>query len=549
MKSIEMHFQKLADRFDTVLDTAIDPAYWVIDKTGISLYDNQIEIINAVCDLNQRYVAIAQARGSGKTFSTGAGLVKLCFDYPGLQIGVFGPKWDQANRIIDEITTKIVYPGSPLEHIVNKKESNKSLLTFTNGSYIQAISANESTSMEGWHFHIVVLDECHSIEDIIVNQRIIPMLGSFRIAKMIKLGITLYRQNFFKSCNDPKYQVLLRGWTQCDRLLESGSFVYNGINETLRGKELSSFVLEQMPRVLKEKYFPDKPEWHTDGSLTELDFKTQYAMTWVADINLELSEVDQEKLVSGAHEILAEPIAERQEMFFFGLDTASENLLPKKHDLDWTVLSIWRLAPGQVKEKVACFTWQGNILQQLKEIEQIIHPKTGLFPCQFGLADHSNIAITAIEQWKQNGISIEGVKFGSTEKASGKNFKNAMFDQFKFELQAGRIKYPKLKQFDSRSTDSEALSKQRITFKKAFSEWCAVERHKKLGINDTISAPADMHDDHPCADVLCIWSMDKAGNYSQGQGATFNFPTPITGVTRVLGRGVQTDPGSKGRFL
>ena len=384
MRSIEEHFTRLADRFGTIFDTAADPAYWILDKTGVSLFDNQIEIIKAVCDLNQRYVAIAQARGSGKTFSVGAGLVKLCFDNPGLQIGVFGPKWDQANRIIDEITEKIVQDGSPLAYIINKRQSNKSKLIFTNGSYIQAISANQSTSMEGWHFHIAVLDECHSIEDIIVNQRIIPMLGSFRIAKLIKLGITLYRQNFFKSCHDSRYKVLLRDWTECDRLLESGSFVYEGINKKLSGKELSSFVLEQMPRILKEKHFPDRPELHSDGSLTELDFKTQYGMDWVVDINLELNERDQEKLVSGDHEVLAQPILERQEIFCFGLDTASENLMPKKHDLDWTSLSIWRLASGHIKEKVACFTWQGNILQQLKEIEQIIHSTTGLFPCTFG---------------------------------------------------------------------------------------------------------------------------------------------------------------------
>ncbi len=194
--------------------------------------------------------------------------------------------------------------------------------------------------------------------------------------------------------------------------------------------------------------------------------------------------------------------------------------------------------PAHMKEKVACFTWQGDILQQLEEIKQIIHPKTGLFPCQFGLADNSNIAIAAIEEWKRDGLPIEGIKFGSTEKSTGSNYKNAMFGQFKHELQAGRIKFPSLDKIDKNKA-----------FKRSFNEWCNVERHKKTGVNDAISAPSDMHDDHPCADVLAVWAIDRADNYAQGQGATFNFPNPITGVTRVAGRGVQTNNPTKGKYL
>ena len=58
-----------------------------------------------------------------------------------------------------------------------------------------------------------------------------------------------------------------------------------------------------------------------------------------------------------------------------------------------------------------------------------------------------------------------------------------------------------------------------------------------------------MHDDNPCADVLAIWAMDKTENYAQGQGATFNFPNPVSGVTRVAGRGIQIERPDKGKYL
>jgi hypothetical protein len=364
----------------------------------------------------------------------------------------------------------------------------------------------------------VLVHNCHRVSDISVNQRIIPMLGSYTVAKMIKIGITMYKNNFWKSCCHPHtpYKVLRRDWTECPILLRQGSVLY-------KNKEYPRYVIDQMPLSLKQKTFPDRPDLHYDGSLTELDFKTQYGMEWVQDIDLELSEEDQKKLIDSSHEILSQGRPQLKECYFFGLDTASGSILPGKRDLDFTVLSIWRLRPDNVKEKVACWSWQGKVLEQIDEITQIIHPQTGLFSCIFGLIDYSNIGINLVESLKAQGLFVEGIMFNSTEPASRKNFKNAMFDQFKFELQSGRVKYPSLEKIN-----------EHVVFKKAFNEWLNIERHKRLGINDTISAPPDMHDDSCCADVLAVWAADKSSTFKTAAGSSYKIPNPVTDVSRII---------------
>ena len=75
--------------------------------------------------------------------------------------------------------------------------------------------------------------------------------------------------------------------------------------------------------------------------------------------------------MSGTHDILEEARHSHNETYFFGLDTAPGSLTGNK-DLDYTVLSIWRKLSNNVKEKVKCYSWQGNVVDQIAEIKQII---------------------------------------------------------------------------------------------------------------------------------------------------------------------------------
>ena len=78
----------------------------------------------------------------------------------------------------------------------------------------------------------------------------------------------------------------------------------------------------------------------------------------------------------------------------------------------------------------------------LKEIDIAGHNSRRVGLGVMGLADYSNIAIGIVEMFKKEGIPVVGVTFGATEPITKKNYKNAMVDQFVFELDSGRVQYP-----------------------------------------------------------------------------------------------------------
>jgi len=518
---------------------AYDTSFWSLQNLGVDLYDNQIDIVNSVCDIGEKYLAILCARGSGKTHGVAVALVKLCLDYPGLSVGIFGPKEDQANRIIkEELLGHLLLPSSPCYNFIEWGKTSGSYVRFKNGSYIESHSASEQSQQEGYHYSIVVVDEAHAVSDASISTRISGMLGSFKISKLIKIGVAVGRNHFWKSCAAPNtaFKVIVKDWTQCPILLNQGSITYEGM-------ELPKEVIDKMPITLKRQYFPDRSDLHYDSvvGMTELDFNSHYAMIWENDANLVLNEENQIRLVSGDFDPLEKANKARMDKYFFGLDTASGSILPGRRDRDFNNLAIWRKTHDNICQKVAVFEWQDVPPSDLMEdIKAIIHPETGLFPCVFGLADFSNIAISMVDFFKKEKIPIDGIQYQATEPTTHKNYKNAMFDQYVFELECGRIQYPKLDKFQ----------KDKV-FNKSYQEWCFIERHQKQGINAIIEAPsADFHDDAPNADVLAVWAATRVENY-QGTFATRPMISPVGGPGSVASRGIPNpaDQSLKSRFL
>lgn len=524
----------LSSRISTINQAAVDPSFWALTNLGIDLYDNQISIVNDVVDLSVPYLAVLASRGSGKTYSVAIGLVKVCLDNPGFRIGIFGPKGETSKRLVKEdIIGRILTPTSKVYNQINWNKTSNALITFNNGSTIKALSASETATQESEHFHYLVLDEAHRISDWVVREKLAPMLGSFSVAKTIKIGISLYKNNFFQSCASPntKYKVQKKNWRECDIYWVQGSIRYEG-------QDFPKRIVDLMPRKVKQKLFPNDLSLHYDSveGYSEIEWNTQYEMIWMEDINLVLSGDQQKALLSGDFDILEQGRPEMTEKYFFGLDTASGTLMPGHKDLDWTVLSIWRKMQDNVKQCVARYAWQGDIVEQMEEIKQFVHPTTGVFQCVMGLADYSNIAIGIVEMFKKEGIPIAGVAFGATEPTTKKNYKNAMVDQFVFELDSERVQYPTMDRVENNKL-----------FKEGFSQWCLLEKHRKTGINAQIFVDPSMgHDDHVSADILGVWACDQQAAYAGKVVRTMgSIARPISGPNNLSGQGTPF-PGQDG---
>ncbi len=502
-------WKQLLDSASEFTDQINNPGKWAEDFLNKPLYQNQKEIVDAVVDLNKGYISILGARGSGKSWGAVVGLIKLCCDYPEIEIGLFGPRTDQASRLIGEM--KKILVKSKIAHEVNWDRTTTDKLFFKNGANILALSAAETSLQEGWHFDVIVVDEAHRVTNASMSERILPMLGSKKIYKVIKIGIPMFKNHFYKSFSDEKYEVLCHDWLHSPILLEAGITAIKEDDGT--ETHYPAKVLDRMPKSLKVKMFPENEELHFEGDMTEIEFNTQYGMIWMDDINSFLQGDEPETLV-GTHPIIHHNNA--GEEYYYGFDTSSGTLIPGKADLDFTALCIWRRKNDGDKEKIFCKEWQGGeTLSQIEEVARIVHPTTGTFPCTFGCIDYSNVGITAVEMFKRLKIPAAGVLFSQTEQSSKKNFKNAMAHQMKFELQADRVKYPKL----------EDIEQHRI-FRKHYHQWLALERNVTVGLNDKIEAPKGLHDDGVMADLLAIWACDKS--------MTFKKMRPIVKINSVV---------------
>jgi len=464
------------------VDKAFNIAEWAEEHLAVKLYSNQVEIVNAVADPSVRYLVIIQSRSGGKTFSTAVGLICLSLAYPRVSVGVFAPKWDQAIRVVRE--AQGILKQSPEFSSVDWTSTSQSRLVFKNGSIWLAMSANEYTMSEGFHFDVLCCDESQRITDLAMNQKLSPMIASSWLGKIIKLGVPLYKNHFYRSYISGNYKCLVRSWEECPILLRGGVV-------EIDGKKYSRYVLERMPLSLKQRYFPNHPELWVDGDVNEIDFITQYEVRWVDDINLVLSEEDQSLLLSGTHETLEE--GRNNETYVFGLDTAVGTPLPNSTSLDFTALSIFRVV-NDVKELVFCKEWQGHALDQLTDVTEIVTRK---FKCIRGCVDFSGAGAIFVEHLRRAGVDTEGIVFGaSCKEFGGKNFKNAMLDLFLAELKAGRVKYPR-----------REFIKEGTVFKKHLDQWFALERRRTKTLNDKIEVPErEGHDDGVMSNLLAVWA-------------------------------------------
>jgi hypothetical protein len=521
-------FGSLCDFLIARTDVTFSEKKRLEDEYNITIEEEQLQMYTVIRDNNAGDVVISCARGVGKSWTTGVAIIDLARSIPDFYIGVCTPKEGQAQRLLTEAIKILKRAKASVIDSVDWRQTTNLRIVFKNGSFIKGFSAGEQTSSEGDHFHVVVNDESHLTSGLSLSQKIGPMLGSFTVARMVKIGVALYKNHFYNAIHSNSYKKVILDWTKSTRLKLSGVVVIDG-------KEYPKYAFRKMPLSLKLKLWPNLPqELQIDGDMTEEDFRTQYMIEWVDSISQLLTEADQKLFLDGTHSILHQ--ANMGEVYYYGLDTAPGSLKPGQKRLDFTSLSICRKTHEGVKEKVFQMRWQGDPLGQIKAIRKLVHPTEGLFPCQFGLIDYSNTGIYLVEAFKDEGLGCEGIQYQTSAPGTGKNYKNAMVDYFLFELRSKRYKYPLKKEVDASEEFSDGID-----------EWFTIERRQGQGTNDIIEAPegrkdesdsegeADVfHDDIANSDFLSVYAADKGAQISAKAKdlGGYQIPTGIAGGVR-----------------
>lgn len=503
------------DVFLSVVDTTFNLKARVQKDFGILLEDNQEEIVSTVTDLDIKLMNLLAARGGGKTFSIiiGACLVSMDAIKP-ISIGITAPKAEQAGRIITTFNTQLLTGNTYLRDQLDRRMCTNTKLVFRNGSLWEAFSGSELANEAGRHYDILIVDESQDVSDFAMSQVLLPMIGNSRIGKVIKLGTANRRGHFYKGFKNNNYTSLTYDWTQCGSLLTGGYVEYEG-------KKYSRKVLDRMPYSKKLTYFPNNPELWFDGDMTVEDFETQYENIWQLDEDNFLDLEDQKLLMDETWT----PIKGTKQ-YFFGLDLAGGSDVSTDPKHDFTQLTIVENDNG-IKRIVAGYEWQGDTFNQIEEIINIVHPERGVYKCKDGILDRGGLGTAIYDQLRRK-IPIKAIMYAQQDPSTKKNYKNAMFEHFLFELRSGRVKYPK-----ATYTNRDKVLKKHIN------EWTSLIRKNKVGINAIISAPSNMHDDTCCSAVMAIYCADnKYAGKQQGIKRNCFNPTGIGTHLPTLQKGV-----------
>lgn len=140
---------------------------------GIKLKTFQ-KIILWMMNYNTNFYYIA-SRGQGKTFLTALFAVCRCILWPGQKIIVVSYTFKQSRELISKITEDFMHRSQMLNYEIQyvKTGQNDCAIYFKNGSFIQAVTATDSS--RGRRSHILLCDESRLLPQKVVDTVLRPM--------------------------------------------------------------------------------------------------------------------------------------------------------------------------------------------------------------------------------------------------------------------------------------------------------------------------------------------------------------------------------------
>lgn len=347
---------------------------------------------------------------------------------------------------------------------------------------------------------------------------------------MLLTGVSRGKGPFYDACNSKDFFHLHYPWDKVETYSKSAPVDILHKNGTIQ--RVGLYPLEVMPMALKKIFFPENPMLHilparaqkeryvpmfelSEGSMDENDFLSQYCLSWIAALQAFLCLNEQQLLFeTGDFQPLTRGID--GEEYFFGLDVAgtSNVYASGNHSKDKTALSIWRRRNGN-KEKVFCDELYSAQSEEIVNwLQERVNPSYGFFRTRFGAVDVTGaVGAFVSEHLQKSQLAIVPIIYNRTEPTTNKNYKNAMFEYFKLELNAGRIRYPAKEVTDE--LDENTLQPKYPSWYRARAEWEVIEKYDNGGINCQYSAPSSEHDDFPNSDILATFCMDREFQFSE----------------------------------
>ena len=396
---------------------------------------------------------------------------------------------------------------------------------------VQYLTANPTAFSEGFTSSALFIDEAGRLDAKVYSEVILPF-GSSTNAKIILTGVSRGRGPFYDACNSRDYKHYHYPWDKVETYSKAApvELLDPVTNEVIL--KTGFYPLDMMPITLKKLLFPTNPICHllpaprqaerfvrlwelSDGKMSEDDFRSQYMLEWLADLMAILQLGDQILMFDNPTFALPSNGIPEEE-YFFGFDLGgSRNVYASgNHDKDTAALAIWRKKDG-IKQKIfADELYSCQPTEAVNWLMNCVHPQYGMFPCKYGAVDVTgSLGALTSEHLVKSGLPIVPIFYNRVEETTKKNYKNAMFDYFKIEASGGRCQYPPKEYTDS--LDEVLLKPKYPIWSKCREQWEIIEKQETGGNNAKIGAPSGEHDDHPNADVMAVYVMDRPQQFSE----------------------------------
>lgn len=467
--------------------------------------------------------------------------------------GLLEGNWEKSQFFWDK-------KGSTKTYMAFFKEAGvKSKLTGT----IEYLTANPKAFGEGFTASIIDVDEAGRLDGKTFSEVVLPY-GASTNARILLTGVSRGRGPFYDACNSEDYYHIHQPWDKVETYRKSApvDLIDPITQETIL--ETGMYPLNMMPLALKKALFPQNPICHilptrlqkerqvplwslSKGKMTEEDFRSQFMLEWLSAL---LSILPLHELRMLFQDSVHMPLERGlDEEYYFGLDlggTQNQYAEGDDNNKDKTALAIWTRR-GSVKHKVFADELFSAQPEEIVEwLIERVHPTFGWFRCKYGGVDVTSVlGALASEYLVKSQLPIIPIMYNRTEETTRKNFKNAMFQYFKIENGAGRCKYPP--EVITDSLDPDTLRPTNPCWFNSREEWEVIESQDKGGPNLIIGAPEPFHDDHPNADVMAVYVMDRPDQFqehlrqgkkrarpllSQGLASSPFQTTPFTGRFR-----------------
>jgi hypothetical protein len=208
-----------------------------------SPHKGQKNIIDNFADSEHKFGIVATGRQFGKSLLAQNLMLYWLLKTPNQKGAWIAPVYNQCKKVFQELV------AAAHDIIISQNKADLTI-TFVNGSTLQFLSSDNYSTIRGFSFHYMVIDECAFIKEEAINEAVLPTLTA--LGKKCLMISTPKSKNWF-------YSYFMRGTTPNNVYI-----AFKGISRDNPYVD-KNFLIEQHKSLPKDIYYQEYLAEFTDA--------------------------------------------------------------------------------------------------------------------------------------------------------------------------------------------------------------------------------------------------------------------------------------------